>query len=158
MPTINVFTLVANDGKSDTPLLAIELLKRRLKEIVAQREKKGLKDTTPTLMEIEKTHVLFVNSHFKPFAATAHEYNKVGPSGGLPQFDGTVSFGIPQFGDFLADMVVHVVLGSVSVASTTPTTLTITDLRNTLAGMGVSSITNLNADGGTLGSVYVGVT
>ena len=26
-------------------------------------------DPTPTLVDIERTHILFVNAHFKPFAA-----------------------------------------------------------------------------------------
>ncbi len=30
-------------------------------------------DPTPTLVDIERTHILFINAHFKPFAAIGYE-------------------------------------------------------------------------------------
>jgi len=33
------------------------------------RARAGAADPTPTLVDIERTHILYVNSHFKPFAA-----------------------------------------------------------------------------------------
>ncbi len=43
----------------------------------------GVPDPTPTLVELEKTHILFVNAHFKPFAAIAYEYQKTKPNTGV---------------------------------------------------------------------------
>jgi hypothetical protein len=49
-------------------ILATELLNRRLKEIKRLRCKNpAIRDKTPTLVDIERTHILFMNAHFKPF-------------------------------------------------------------------------------------------
>lgn len=116
-----VFKLIANDGKADRMIMATELLNQRIKDIMCTRSRAGYKDPTPTLVDIEKTHILFVNAHFKPFAAIGYEYNKVQSNTGSPQFGGSVQFSIPQFGDFFNDMVVNITLASASaVAGTVP--------------------------------------
>lgn len=102
-----VFQLIANKGKSDSLLLASSLLNQRLKQCACSRRSQNLPDATPTLADIEKTHVLFVNAHFKPFAAIGFEYNKVKPQSGSQSYGGSVTFSIPQFGDFFHDMVLR---------------------------------------------------
>lgn len=108
MSTAGIFTLITNDGKQDRMLMATELLKRRLKSVKMSRVAAGLKDTTPTLLDIERTHVLFMNAHFKPFAAIGFEYNKVQPDSGGATLGSKVRFSIPQFGDFFGDMALYV--------------------------------------------------
>lgn len=108
MATAGIFTLITNDGKQDRMLMASQLLKRRLTAIRQARSAAGLKDTTPTLLDIERTHVLFMNAHFKPFAAIGFEYNKVAPDSGGPSLGSTIRFSIPQFGDFFSDMCLYV--------------------------------------------------
>lgn len=121
MSTGGIFTLITNDGKQDRMLMASELLKSRLTRLMQLRQSAG-KDPTPTLMDIEKTHVLFMNSHFKPFAALGYEYNKVRPSSGSTLLGSTVQFSIPQFGDFFNDMVLHMTLSAPQVVGgTNPT-------------------------------------
>lgn len=117
MTTAGVFRLLANDGKADKIIMANEYLKRRLVDISCARAKDGRTDTTPTLLDIERTHVLFVNAHFKPFAAIGYEYNKVRQQTGSPAWNNSVTFSIPQFGDFFHDMVVNVTLGAVSATA-----------------------------------------
>jgi hypothetical protein len=119
MSSGGVFTIIANDGKADRMIMATELLAQRIKDIMCMRAKQGFADPTPTLMDIERTHVLFVNSHFKPFAAIGYEYNKVKANSGNAQFGGSVVFSIPQFGDFFNDMVVNVVLAATSATAGT---------------------------------------
>jgi hypothetical protein len=109
-----VFTLIANDGKADKMIMATELLNTRIKDIMCLRARNQYPDPTPTLVDIERTHILFVNAHFKPFAAIGYEYNKVRPNTGTPQFGGGIQFSIPQFGDFFNDMVVHSVINETS--------------------------------------------
>lgn len=104
MATAGIFTLITNDGKQDRMLMATELLKRRLASVKAARQAAGMKDTTPTLLDIERTHVLFMNAHFKPFAAIGFEYHKVNPDSGGATLGSQVRFSIPQFGDFFSDM------------------------------------------------------
>ena len=116
MTTGGIFTLITNDGKQDRMLMASEFLKARLARIQTERKAKGL-EPTPTLVDIEKTHVLFMNAHFKPYAAIGFEYNKVKASAGSPALDSEVQFSLPQFGDFFSDMVLHVRLPAVSATA-----------------------------------------
>jgi hypothetical protein len=119
MATGGIFQLLVNDGAQDKLLMATELLNKRLKEIERLRCKNpAIKDTTPTLVDIERTHVLFVNSHFKPFVAVAYEYNRIGVQEGIIEFGSNVTFSIPQFGDFFNDMAVHVRLSGLHAGPT----------------------------------------
>lgn len=114
MSTGGIFNLITNDGKQDRMLMASELLSQRLAEIKASRA--NMDNPNPTLSDIERTHILFMNAHFKPFAAMAYEYNKVVANN--PTLGSKVQFSIPQFGDFFSDMVVHVKLTSPTVSFT----------------------------------------
>lgn len=97
MATAGIFTLITNDGKQDRMLMATHLLNRRLRDIRCARAKDpSVADPTPTLMDIEKTHVLFMNAHFKPFAAIGYEYNKVKPQSGSIQLGSSAQFSIPR--------------------------------------------------------------
>lgn len=107
MSTAGIFKLITNDGKQDRMLMATQLLNTRLQQIQRMRAKNGARDPTPTLVDIERTHILFMNAHFKPFAAIGYEYNKVQPQSGTALFGSTIQFSIPQFGDFFNDMVFH---------------------------------------------------
>ena len=77
-------------------------------------------DSSPTLPEIEKTHMLFVNAHFKPFVMVGFEYARTKVQSGTVSLSSTsgnttsVKFSIPQFGDFFSDMMVLSSLGQVS--------------------------------------------
>jgi hypothetical protein len=120
MATGGVFQIITNDGKQDRMLMATALLNRRLALIEEARSKDPLvSDSTPTLLDIEKTHILFMNAHFKPFAAIGYEYNKVNPQSSTSSLGGEVQFSIPQFGDFFGDMAVHVLLTAPTVSRTT---------------------------------------
>jgi hypothetical protein len=112
-----VFKLIANDGKADRMIMATELLNQRVKDIMCTRAKQGHPDPTPTLVDIERTHILFVNAHFKPFAAIGYEYNRVGAQQGTPGYGAQVGHSIPQFGDFFHDMVVHFKLSKTRAAA-----------------------------------------
>lgn len=118
MATGGIFTLITNDGKQDRMLMATQLLNTRLVEIRALREQAGHEDTTPTLVDIERTHILFMNAHFKPFAAIGYEYNKVQPQSGTARFGAPIQYSIPQFGDFFHDMVVNVKISSGTATGT----------------------------------------
>ena len=110
MATGGIFQLITNDGKQDRMLMASALLKQRIEDATAIRRSNGDSDTTPTLYDIERTHILFTNAHFKPFAAIGYEYNKVSAQSGSTSLGSKIMFSIPQFGDFFNDMVVHVTM------------------------------------------------
>jgi len=95
-------------------LMATSLLNQRLADVRAQRAAMNL-DDTPTLLDIERTHILFTNAHFKPFAAIGFEYNVVSIQTGSIQWGAEVSFNIPQFGDFFTDMAVYVQLNQPTI-------------------------------------------
>jgi hypothetical protein len=107
MATGGIFALITNDGKQDKMLMASDLLKTRLDAIYATRSQNPALDPTPTLLDIEKTHILFTNAHFKPFAAIGFEYNKTTASSGNTTLGSDCTFSIPQFGDFFHDMVLY---------------------------------------------------
>jgi hypothetical protein len=99
--------------------MATDLLNKRLELITRARMLDSMvSDPTPTLADVEKTHIIFTNAHFKPFAALGYEYNKVKASAGSPALGQEVTFSIPQFGDFFHDMVVHVKLRQPVLTST----------------------------------------
>ncbi len=111
MATGGIFQLITNDGKQDRMLMASELLRNRLEAVSMSRASNpAIADPTPTLLDIEKTHILFTNAHFKPFAAVGFEYNKTTASSGNASLGNDVTFSIPQFGDFFHDMVLYVKL------------------------------------------------
>ena len=112
MSAAGVFKLIANDGKADRMIMATKLLNQRIKDVMCARKRAGKADITPTLVDLERTHILFVNAHFKPFAAIGYEYNKVRPQSGNPALGNSITFSIPQFGDFFHDMVARQVLSS----------------------------------------------
>ncbi len=118
-----VFKLIANDGKADRLIMATKLLNQRIKDVMCARKKAGKADITPTLVDLERTHIIFVNAHFKPFAAIGFEYNKVRPQSGNPSLGNSITFSIPQFGDFFHDMVGHQTLSAFnsSLNTTIPT-------------------------------------
>lgn len=116
-----VFKLLASDGRSDRMIHATDLLNKRIRDIMCQRKANHMEDVTPTLADIEKTHILFVNAHYKPFAALAYEYTKVRPQSGTPSWGSQIVFSIPAYGEFFSDMVAHVTLGAVAcTASVVP--------------------------------------
>jgi len=90
-------------------IMATDLLNNRIKDIMCKRGQAGL-DPTPTLADIERTHILFVNAHYKPFAAIGYEYTKVRYNSGSASFSTPVTFSIPAYGEFFSDMVVNVTL------------------------------------------------
>lgn len=114
MATGGIFQLITNDGKQDRMLMATALLKQRLEAAVRDRT-----DKTATLYDIERTHILFTNAHFKPFAAIGYEYNKVTPSGSVVLGAENIQFSIPQFGDFFNDMIVHATISQPKLETAT---------------------------------------
>lgn len=111
MSTGGTFQLLANTGEQDKFLLATEVLNKRLNQIEIDRcRNPNIKNKMPTLVEIERTHIIYVNAHFKPFVSIAYEYNKIGVQEGDVRFGNEITFSIPQFGDFFHDMVLNIKL------------------------------------------------
>lgn len=52
-----VFSLLANGGRADRLIMATRLLNERIRDVMG---------AGPTLADIERTHTLFVNAHFRP--------------------------------------------------------------------------------------------
>jgi hypothetical protein len=108
MSTGPIFTLHCNDGKQDAMIYASNLLNSRLDEITKLKQRQGNPDPTPSLADIEKTHILFQNAHYKPHVATTHDFDISQPQHGNPAFGNSVTFNIPTYGDFFSDMAIHV--------------------------------------------------
>lgn len=92
----------------DQLLLANQLLRDNIAAVKTRRTAAAESNTNPTLADLERSHVLFVNAHYKPYVAIAFQYFKVAANN--VTFGSDVSISIPQYGDFFADMVAHVVI------------------------------------------------
>ena len=108
MSTGGIFQLVSNDGRMDQLLLANQILRDNITAVKARRAASGEADTNPSLADLERSHVLFVNAHYKPYVAIAFQYFKV--SANNVTLGSDVSISIPQYGDFFADMVANVII------------------------------------------------
>ncbi len=133
MSTSGVFSLITNDGIQDKLLTNNAMLSERIKQVsylrfkaiqdkypkltISEIEKQYKDAWMPTLMELEKTHVLFINPSFKPFVTLAHEYSKTVPRGGKPDLGNTFSFSLPIIGQFINDPVLHVRLSGFAATS-----------------------------------------
>lgn len=127
-----VFTLISNVGSQDKLLNATEKLLDTIKKNSFNKLKElrnlfpGMsdrdllkKDTAwmPELQSLEESHVVFVNSTFKPYIAIAHEYSKTVPRGGKAALGSTFSFTFPIIGEFVNDAVMYVKLTGLSAIS-----------------------------------------
>lgn len=129
MSTGGVFKLITNSGIQDKLLMAHDKLSEtirnlsynrliQLKEEYPEKDDQELLKMTsfwmPELNLIEKTHVIFVNSTFKPFVSLGLEYIKTQVFGPSPRFGGRVIFTMPVFGNFVNDCVVNIQISSIS--------------------------------------------
>lgn len=112
MPQGAVFKLVLRDERFDKFFTASDFLKDRLKDIEAMRAAGSLRQTAPTFTDIEKSHLLYIRSSYKPYVNIASEYSRTKASGdgtaGITASGGTIQFTIPTNGHFTSDMAIHV--------------------------------------------------
>lgn len=113
MSSGGVFQLIANDGKADELIMASCLLKSRIAQIKKKRAAAGEKVVSPTLADLERTHVLFMHASFKPFAAFGMEYRKITPEGSVG-YDSELQYNIPQAGDFFSDFGIRFTVSEVT--------------------------------------------
>lgn len=111
-----VFQLVSNEGRMDQLLLASGVLRDNINAVKAARAAAGESDVNPSLGDIEESHVLFVNAHFKPYVAIASQYFKVAANN--VSLNQTTQISVPQYGDFFTDMVVNVVINAPTTSLT----------------------------------------
>ena len=114
MATGATFTLVSNDGRMDQILFATNLLNDNITNIRNRKRAAGETDVNPSLIDIERSHVLFPNAHFKPSVAMGLEYFKI--SANNVNLGNEVQLSIPQYGDFFADMVLNVGISAPSTS------------------------------------------
>jgi hypothetical protein len=103
-----VFNLMTRDGPQDELLTALDRLDKRLQAIKIAKTLLN-ENPIPTLAEIDETHVFFIKHSFKPYIPVASEYSKVGPITPFG-FGKTVKFELPEFGDFISDQVLRIVI------------------------------------------------
>lgn len=82
-------------------------------------KKYHLDELYPSLTDVKKTHGVYINSEYKPFAKMAYSYVKVEDKLGLSSFGNEVRFKIPLVGQWTADMVLHLQLSGLSTKNST---------------------------------------
>lgn len=130
------FTHITNQGIQDKILMAMDQLKQRIYEIgqrnleimMTDKRNEGKskeellqqqKDWMPTLAAIEQTHIVYINSSFKPFVSIAHEYSRTEPQG-KPELSTSTTkfhFTLPIIGEFINDAVLHIKLNNFAAVS-----------------------------------------
>lgn len=120
MPTGGIFQIINNDSKQEKIIYGTEVLNQRLLEVAQGRAEMGM-DPVPTLADVEETHYLLTNAHFKPIVAIAIEYTRTN-SNGTNNFNSTIQLPIMYFGDFYHDMCIHMVVDAPTVTVTTAPT------------------------------------
>jgi len=93
--------------RSGDVLNAMTILYQQINKYTQFRTEHNL-DPTPSISDIERTHILFVNNTYRPFVHVAFEYFKTTPTGAFELGDNDVSIDISNYGDFFCDMAVHV--------------------------------------------------
>jgi hypothetical protein len=127
MSTGGAFRIQNNTGLIDSVILAREKLtdvlrtigQRRLAAMRKDSKNAGKPDKVlmaedkswmPTLAEVEQTHIVFINSTFKPFVSIASEYSKTAPTGGVSQLGNKLRFTLPILGAFVNDCMLYIKL------------------------------------------------
>ena len=118
------FQLIVNDGRADRILNSPQILRANINNAKAKHAAQGM-SPHPTIADIEQTHILYVSSHFKPFVTMGYEYQKIQSSGGNIALGNEITFELPQFGDFIHDIVGRQVLSSFESSSQTVPTQSI---------------------------------
>ena len=96
MAAIGYFNLIINKGKEDLLINNNDTLIKNIK-----------KNPNEPLKAVLKTHDLLIHSKFKPFVNSGYEYQKVKSKGDY-LFGNSVYFSIPQYGEFINDVVANV--------------------------------------------------
>jgi len=71
----------------------------------------------PSLVDISKSHGVYINSCYKPFVKVAYTYIKSKDSQGLASFGNEIKFDIPLIGNWTSDMVLHMKLDDFAAKS-----------------------------------------
>ena len=98
-------------------ITATQFLNKRLEHIAKHKHRIGEADITPTIADIEQTHIIYVAAHFKPHAAIAYEYDAIRADNGASRFGQQIQFNINQFGDFFNDMVLKLTVSETVAAN-----------------------------------------
>ena len=108
MSTGGTFRILINEGLADQVIFSTKHLQKFLMK-------------NPNLNKIEQTHDVYVHARFQPFCSLAYEYQKVVHKGSS-RFNETVIFNLPQYGEYIHDIVVNAQVSGVSSSlQTVPT-------------------------------------
>jgi hypothetical protein len=129
MSQAGVFTLIVRDERFDKFFQASDYLRQRFDAIRQKRKAAGEKNVQPTFVDIERSHILYIHSAYRPFVSTASEYTRVKASGdgtaSIGPSGGTINFTFPIYGHFTSDMAIHIRFKPIgSLTATTPTAQT----------------------------------
>lgn len=126
-----VYTILSsNIGKHDQFLTSTDMLRKRLDKILRDNLASGLfenkHEAMASVADVQRTHNLFVKNSFKPHVSLAFEYFKTQKEGagnvGILDSVDSVKFSLKgNNGNFLNDMVVHVVFDDIGNPNADPT-------------------------------------
>lgn len=116
-----VFKLVLRDDRFDKYFTATDLLKSRIDAIRDLRANTATPNHQPTFSDIERSHLLYIRSSYRPYVNIASEYTRIKASGdgtsSIGPAGGTIQFTIPTYGQFTSDMAIHIKFKAIGTQS-----------------------------------------
>lgn len=88
----------------------------KLEEILNNKKNSYENMIQPSTADLKKTHEVFLNSQFKPWIESTFEYSKTSINS-KPNFGEVVEFAVPNYGNFLSDMNIHIKIGELTPES-----------------------------------------
>lgn len=110
MIPIGTFALVLNDGSLDKMINMKSLLTERIEQIKRDRRLAGFEDESdilPTIADIELTHTIVPRNSYKPYVPVTSQYLRVVKPKGQLKWGGSITFDLPNEGDFMWDAFLH---------------------------------------------------
>lgn len=105
MSSGGIFQVINNNGKADRMITANDWLTKRL-QVIRNSRRAANQSPTPTIADIEHSHVVFVNSHYKPYCTLAFEYFRT-PTSSQRQWGSECVWPLNHYGDFVNDGCIH---------------------------------------------------
>lgn len=100
---------------SNVDLINLKKILNSLNDSLKVKKEKYDDMIKPSFEDLEKSHCVFINNHYKPFMEASFCYSKSSVNT-KPKFGDDTSFAVPAVGNFISDMAIHIRLSQLAPA------------------------------------------
>jgi hypothetical protein len=104
------------ESVDDNDFQNYNLIIEKLETILNDKKKSFENMIQPSTQKLKETHEIFLNSQFKPWVESTFEYSKTSVNS-KPNFGEVVEFAVPDYGNFLSDMCLHIKISELTPES-----------------------------------------